>query len=177
MPRPLVKFEAADQALKLRSKGKRCVAPLLLLPRHLSGFHVAGVCSSIFLCTITRILTSARSSPTQKEGIRQIIMIRLAFLPPSPSDCPTLSHPGAVPSCMRDQTWDARPFPDNCKTRVGWTLLNRSNSAEYTIGFLRKSSRVFNVLVKHPQDHLGQRVELCLILITVSPRLRSCPIS
>jgi hypothetical protein len=120
---------------------------------------------------------SARSSPTQKEGIRQIIMIRLAFLPPSPSDCPTLSHPGAVPSCMRDQTWDARPFPDNCKTRVGWTLLNRSNSAEYTIGSLRKSSRVFNVLVKHPQDHLGQQVELCLILITVSPRLRSCPIS
>ncbi|KAJ7839815.1 hypothetical protein B0H14DRAFT_1064923 [Mycena olivaceomarginata] len=100
------------------------------------------------------------------------ITIRLSDALPSWS-----LQPGAVPSCMRDQTWDARPFPDNCKTRVGWTLLNRSNSAEYTIGFLRKSSRVFNVLVKHPQDHLGQRVELCLILITVSPRLRSCPIS
>ncbi|KAJ7832325.1 hypothetical protein B0H14DRAFT_3871967 [Mycena olivaceomarginata] len=36
-PRLLVKFEVADQALKLRSKGKRCVALLLLLHPTLPG--------------------------------------------------------------------------------------------------------------------------------------------
>jgi hypothetical protein len=49
---------------------------------------------------------SARSSPTQKEGGRSMIIIRLAFLPPPPFHCPPLSHslPGVPPWACLNKT-------------------------------------------------------------------------